>query len=304
MPEILSIELPSVAMTAKLGRRRPDVLPQVVPLRNYLLRDIPTPRPVVDYTAKALASIRRVYLNDQLGCCVVSGKMHQIGIWSGNDAAAPVLFTDQDVVRYYSIIGGYVPGNPRTDRGCSIVAALNYMKSTGFNGHKIVGYVGVDVTDKVESQVAIDLFGGVTLGLNLPDAWIKAAHDGAVWGPAQANPNNGHDVCVTGYNDVGVQIATWGMIITITWAAFADKRVVEECYAEVGMDWVGPDGKSPPGVALTQLLADLQLLDGGQIPPLGPPDIPPMPPVPPVPPAPAIRVITVTGTITVDGRPV
>ncbi len=277
-----SVELPS-GEAMMLGRTRPAVLPTVPLFRSYLLRDAPVPPPSIDYSSKAIVPLSKVYLNNQLGCCVISGKMHQIGLWSGADNEGPaVVFTDQDVVRYYGIIGGYRPGQPWTDRGCSIVDALNYLRSVGFNGHKIAGYVGVDNTAKIEVQVCQVLFGSMTLGLNLPNSWIQSARPGAVWNLAPANPNNGHDVCTVGYDAVGVQVCTWGMVLTIAWPAFFDRTIVEECYAEVGLDWTGTDQRAPSGVMLQQLMADLQLLGGGQIPPLPQPD-PVPPPLPPVP---------------------
>lgn len=290
MPEVLTTVLPKLGVEVKLGRRRPRVTPQVMPLKRYLLRDTPTPPDVIDYAIKAMLSLQRVYVNNSLGDCVIASKFHAIGVWSGNDSPNVVTFSDADAIRYYGIIGGYIPGRPSTDRGCSIVDALNYFKSTGFNGHKIAGYVGVNNADIIESKVSIDLFGGLTLGLNLPDAWVQSAAPGAVWGPAPANPNNGHDARIVGFTPQGVQLATWGFIVTILWAAFTDTRIVEECYAEVGMDWVGTDQKAPPGVSLQQLLADLNILAGGGIPPLPGPTPPPPPPPGPTPP----------GTIAVD----
>lgn len=288
MPQVPSVHLPLLGLHVRLGRKRLAVLPQVPSLSRYLLRDVPTPPAAIDYAAKAMPSIRNNYLNMQLGSCVIAGKMHSIGIWSGNDAPnIPVLFTNADVIRYYGVIGGYVSGQPWTDRGCNIVDALNYLKNTGFNGHKIAGYVSVDVANKVEVQVAIDLFGSLTLGINTPNAWINHATEGAIWGPAQPNPRQGHDVCSCGYSDVGVQVCTWGLIVTITWDALANKQIVEECYAVLGMDWTGPDQIAPPGVSLSQLVTDLQILGGGQVPPLPLPPAPdPNPPPTPLPPGP------------------
>src|SRR5205814_2031910 len=96
----------------------------------------------VDWSAKAMASISRVYLNNQYGDCVIASAYHQEGIWSGNETGTPVLGTDQEVLAMYHRICG--PG----DNGCNIAEVLDYTKRTGlpFNGviKKIDAYVSVD----------------------------------------------------------------------------------------------------------------------------------------------------------------
>jgi hypothetical protein len=295
--------------TVRLGRKTPVARPQCPRFAAYFNpaeMKVAVPA-AVDYYSKATASIKRMYLNDRYGDCVIAGKAHQLGIWSANDSDSPgvILATDQEIYNQYVNICG------PNDEGCFIPDVLNYFKSKGLvaggKAYKIDGYVEVDWTNKLEVQVAIFLFGSLTLGINLPSAWASGG-DGSTWDVTNSSIIGGHDVCCVGYNEKGVQISTWGGIRTITWGAFTSKRWLEECYCELSPNWYGNDKMAPCGFDAKTLADDLAKLGGGVIPPLDPPvpvppvpvppapvPVPPVPPVvPPVPPAPVPVPVTVS----------
>jgi hypothetical protein len=277
-------QLAALPTTVRLGRVRPKARPMALPLAAYLDIEAVAPQlpETVDYAPKAMSSLSRVYLNDRFGDCVIAGKYHTVGLWSGNDQGQAVLGTDQEVYSSYQQICG--PG----DNGCVITHVLDWMRSRGlpFGGalHTIDGYVACDWRNKDLVRAALYLFGNLTLGINLPDAWTRAA----VWDVTGSQIVGGHDVCAVGYSPQGVQICSWGRVYTITWPAFRDQRWLEECYVLLGRDWYGDDSLSPGGVNVQALRDDLQKISGGQVPPIDPVPIPPPPgPTPPTPPAPA-----------------
>lgn len=278
--------------TVKLGRIRPKARPQCLAFSRYFFTsEMLTPPPaVLDWSAKAMQSISRVYRNDVEGDCVIAGKLHSLGVWSGNDSdsGGVVLATDAEAHSQYVGICG--PG----DNGCSITAVLDYMKSNGLAAsgkpYKIDGYVSVDWRNKTEVQVALYLFGTLSFGINLPQAWLDAG-DGGLWDVTNTQVVGGHDVTAVGYNSTGVVIATWGGLRTITWAAMASTQWLEECYAALAPLWYGSDKLSPCGVDAAKLAADLAILGGGTIPPIDPTPVPPPVPVPvPVPTPPPVPV--------------
>src|ERR1700736_354865 len=130
--------------TVKLGRIRPKSPPLVLKFNRYLKVSVTPPPTSVDYSAKAMDSLKRMYLNDQFGDCVIAGKFHAVGVWTGNESGSVVQGTDQEVLSSYHGICG--PG----DNGCNITDVLDYFKANGlpFNGtkHKIDGYVAIDWT--------------------------------------------------------------------------------------------------------------------------------------------------------------
>lgn len=269
--------------TVRLGRIRTAARPFALPFGPYLdeARAKAALPPSINRRDKAAASLARMYLNDRFGCCVISGKMHALGLWSGADANPDgvVVATDQEVYSQYQGICG--PG----DRGCVITQVLDVMRSRGMiaggKAYRIDGYVSVDWRNRLEVQTVQYLFGASTIGINLPSAWTSSA----VWDVTSSRIIGGHDVTPIDYDEQGVYVSSWGRIYLMTWAAFTATRWVEEYYALLAPLWYGADNLAPCGVDAATLKADLIKLGGGIIPPI-PDPVPPTPPTPPVPPVP------------------
>jgi hypothetical protein len=243
-------------------------------LREYLTTvPLPPPPPSTNYRADAGPSLIQMFVNGLLGCCVISGRYHNIGLWTGGAFIA----SDAQVIRDYSAITGYDPGNPATDRGTDPVAALEwYAANDAADGSRIAGAVGFDgarvATPAGLDQLkqAIDLFiGGGWLTYCLPDAWVNPlpSSNGFVWDVAgPADPSNGHCTAILDYGPQGVVIDTWGMWGTVTWAA-----VAAYCTAAAGglvYIMLTPDQvaaatlKAPNGLDWPQLVADFPALGG------------------------------------------
>jgi len=245
----------------------------------------------------AAAALALIYDNDYLGDCVIAGGYHSTGIATGN---AGKLFTasDSQIIADYSAIGGYVPGDPSTDNGCDEQTALNYWTSHGFaDGTKLLGWLEVNAANPTEVMQAMFLFENLFFGLELPDAWISPfpSANGFVWDVAgDPDPENGHCIVGVGYNQSGIQIDTWGMIGTLTWAALA--AYVTQAAGGMLYTWLSPDQlakgqqNAPNGVAWRDLCLDFNALGRSVIvPPAPSPPAPPAPPAPsPTPPAPPV----------------
>jgi hypothetical protein len=230
-----------------------------------------------DYAAKAKAALAQMYKNDELGCCVISGKFHALGVWSGNKAGTPIIATDAEVVAAYHGICG--PG----DNGCVIEDVLDHWQNAGITMggkvHKIDGYVGVDPSNPTQIKTAVVLFTSLALALNLPAAW-EGGNDGDIWDIPRglgARVVGGHDVEAVDYNETGVVVSTWGSTRTITWRAMAS-RYVTQALASKSPDWYGDDGMAPCGVNAAALDAALAAFKAGQVPPIDPTPVPTPPP--------------------------
>lgn len=275
----------------KLGRRAPHRKFKILDLAAYFdpERDATPPPEKVDYFTKAMPALKRIYGNDQWGDCVIASAYHQFGVWSANDNTQgeqpPLQGTDREVVDSYHRICG------AGDNGCVISDVLDYTIRNGLplNGttQKIDGYVSVDHTNKLLVQVALDVFGSLKLGIYLPQAWTCTD---CTWGKTNSRIVGGHDVPAVGYDQTGVQIATWGGLVTITWEAFLSPRWIEECYVVLAPQWYGSDKLAANGLDVTKLRADLAQLGQGGIPDVPPPFPPPPPPPPPIPPGPNVGV--------------
>lgn len=248
------------------------------------MRDQQPPPDSVDYFTKAAASLQRMYLNNQLGDCVIAGKAHLFGVFTGNESGTVALANDSEIQNDYVAFCG--PG----DQGCVITDVLGSLKTTGLSmsgvRHKISDYVSVDNANSTLAKVATDLFGGLTIGINLPQVWYDNANPGFTWDvvPRGVSIIGGHDVSIVGYNATGVWVSTWGVLGLMTWAALAQTQIVTECYAMLAPDWTVNGNLAPNGVNVATLVSDLQMIANGQVPDVGPTPVPPPPaPIPPVP---------------------
>ena len=267
-----TVHSPFLGRSVCFGRKRPTEKFKLK-FSTYKNGALPTPPASVDYTAKAMASLNQLYLNDQLGDCVIAGGGHMRGVTSGNATGTPVLFTSAQIIAMYSAIGGYVPGNPATDNGCDENTAGSYWMNAGFpDGVKWLGFVGIDATNKTEVMQALDLFEGLMLGIELPDAWVNPmpSAPGFTWDVAGSpDPQNGHCVIAAGYNATGITISTWGMLGTMTWAALAEYASAQsngQLFVAVSADMVAKGQTvAPNGVSWSALQADFIALGGQTI---------------------------------------
>lgn len=271
---IKKILAPSLGLgrTVKMGRSRPKARGPRLRLGRYLQVSLPTPPPSVDYSSKGEPALSNIYLNDKLGDCVIAGGYHIVATETGNSGP---LFTatDQQIIADYSAIGGYVPGDESTDQGCDEPTALNYWVEHGFaDGTRPLGWLAVDAANRTELQMGLYLFENLYFGVELPDPWVNPmpSGNGFRWDVAgDPDPNNGHCIIGVGYNDDGIQVDTWGLIGTVTWAALAKyftPPVYGSAYVLLTPDQISTgQSKAPNGVSWDALIADFDAM-GGNVP--------------------------------------
>lgn len=267
----------------KLGRQRPVARGNRLSLKRYVARAaLPTPPSSADYSAAAMAELNDIYLNDQLGDCVIAAGYHMVAVATGSASGSPFNASNAQLIADYSAIGGYDPsksnpdGTNPTDQGCDEVTALNYWCENGFADKAMpAGWIEVDATSQQELSQAVYLFGHVYLTLELPDAYYGAnginapKASGFTWDVAGASvTDDGHAIVGVGYTSAGIKIDTWGMLGTMTWGA-----VSKYCQPPSGGAYVmlTPDiisrakQKAPSGADWASLVSDLNAL-GANIP--------------------------------------
>lgn len=224
-----------------------------------------------------------MYKNDLLGDCTVAAAAHFIGEWTSDSSHNEALLADPAIVTAYSAVSGYDPNTGANDNGAVELDVLNYWRNTGVGGHRIAAYVSLNVANHDQIKQAINLFGGVYIGVNMP---ISAQSQvGSIWtvttGPDSAPGSwGGHAVNVGAYNASGLTCITWGASQRMTWAWW--DKYVEEAYAIVSPDFF-TGGKDPQGFDMTTLQADLVAVHNNQ-----------PTPAPSSPPAPSSIVVTLT----------
>jgi hypothetical protein len=280
------------------GRLIPTIQPHGLRFEHLIRDGAPTPPTSTSFSQYAKASISNIELNDQLGCCVISGRAHRIGLLTGAATAGkPFVYSSQQIITEYERVGGFDPNNPEaTDNGCDMTVAANDGVQNGYaDGSKDAGWVFVDASKKSQVMLAFWLVENGDLGLALPDDWISPfpSANGFVWDVAgDPDYSNGHCVEIIDYDaNHGVLIATWGLTGWITWAALAKYAVTSgggELIAHVNHDQLAKAAqKAPNGIDWSTIITFFDQSLGGSvaIPPAPTPT--PPPPLPPIPAPPA-----------------
>lgn len=252
---------------------------------------LPPIPPTFDYSAKAAVPLADIYGNDNLGDCAIAMMFHAAAVFTGNATGQPYHAALADVVKAYSAVGGYVPGDESTDNGCVLTDVFKYWQQTGLpNGEKILGAVSINAASFSDVLAAAYLFENLCFGVGLPDAWISPfpSASGFTWDHTGASdPNNGHAFLglagVASGPSAGIEIDTWGLLGRATpdaIAAYAGPAGGGELWAVITADQLAKgQAKAPNGLAWGDLIAAFDSM-GGHVPV-------PAPPAPPSPPAPA-----------------
>lgn len=250
----------------------------------------------VDYITRVLGW--PMSLNDQLGDCTAAAAGHLREAWTTYGQGATTLTTDTDVLKFYELCSGYVPGRPDTDQGAVLQDCLNIWRTQGLAGDRILAFFEINPTNLAEVKTAVWLFGGVYVGLNIPSSALDQFDNQQPWdyNPGLNNTiEGGHCVHLGAVDPTGVMtVTTWGRPQKVTpawWSQFVD-----ETWGVVSGDWI-KNTESPEGLDTQALNQDFQDLTGVPGPFLVPPPTP-TPPAPtpaptPTPPAPVPPAVSV-----------
>jgi hypothetical protein len=226
------------------------------------LKDLPPPPESVDWT-KGITEWGMM-LNDNLGDCTIAACGHAIQVWTVN-LGSQVTIPDSDILKAYEDWDGYNPSDPNTDQGGVEIDVLNSWRKQGLSAHTLLAYADPDPGDIVHVKQAINLFGGVYIGIGLP----LTAQNQDIWDvvkmnwfkklfrrsdPSEPNSWGGHAVFVPAYNSTGPICITWGQLKQMTWAFW--QKYCDESHALLSPDWIST--KSPSGFDLATLQTDLQ----------------------------------------------
>ncbi len=249
-----------VNFVPKLGWKPGPSDPRTLRLENYTTPDLPAPPERVDWMGK----VDRWPLlgNDRMGNCVWVSTAHLVQGWTTYASGTPILIPERDVVDAYSRVTGYDPATGANDNGTRSLDALNYWRKTGVGGRRIVAYVKVDHRNDDQIKAAINLFGGIYIAAQLPLAAQAQFRARKTWTPTSGRNGRrgswgGHAMHLGQYGKTGVVVSTWGRTQRASWSWW--DSYISEAFAVVSTDWLDRlGGRSPQGLDLDQLLADLR----------------------------------------------
>jgi hypothetical protein len=252
----------------KLGLK-PVVAQPRVRLCDYYTSDLPSVDSLTFPLGHADEIQPEMLANDRLGDCAIAGSIEEVRLANALRGVT-VPFTDDTAIENYSAITGYNPDDPGTDAGTDVHELFDYRKTTGIvdadgNYHKIVAYAGLTPGDFDELLVALSLFDMVGIGIQVPDYCQDQFAAGQPWHLLHGRHQieGGHYIPVVGATDRNTaQLYTWGAKQDITAPFYAAMNTV----AVIALtEELFTDGKSPEGVDMEKLAADLPEFNTGPV---------------------------------------
>ena len=211
----------------------------------------------------APASIRDTGVGD----CVFAASVRRMAL-SALSVGVVIWKNEQDMVNAaldgYASTGFDINDPQNTDKGTDPTQAFKWLQTVGLLGsdgqrHKIAAAIGVNPQDWEEVQIAFNLCGGLSLGVNLPKDW----EDNLIWDATSSPIVGGHEI--PAYSDLklnpaGILIDTWGNAAPgpriITPAGLAQN--CDQLTAVISPEMFGPGGTDVAGFDSEQLQADIQ----------------------------------------------
>ena len=119
-------------------------------------------------------TLYQMFGNDQYGDCVIASLLDKFLTWSAQTGVSLPL-TTQDALDGYQRFGGWDPNNPvATDKGCVMLDVVARLLREPLGGQTIKAFVHVNPRNLELMAAALEFFGGLWLGWDLPLAWQGA----------------------------------------------------------------------------------------------------------------------------------
>jgi hypothetical protein len=196
----------------KLGKKAPKRNAQTICMSRYFAAtdDLPAPAAKVAWEYKVDPATIGMYGNDELSDCLAAYWAHHLMLITAHTGTAFVP-DPADVVKLYSGFTGYVPGDPSTDNGGTFSDLYAYLKSTGFCGRKITAFGAVDIHNPDHMALAMQIFIGMGVGVQLPSSAQGQFSAGQDWTVVPNSPiEGGHALLQSGRGSAGKNYASWG----------------------------------------------------------------------------------------------
>jgi len=246
----------------KFGRISPAILPHDDPTVRHFslaLRKPTLKRPPVA-VSWSKSSVYGMHLNDQLGSCGPASAANATQDFTSWTQPKVTTIDDDECLAIYEAVGGYNPRNPASDQGVILKDLFEYWKTEGIGGYKIIDYFSVDPQNPVNQSWAIEIFGGLIYGVNLPQSALNAMDAGKVWDYVpRSQIVGGHAIWSSGYDPSGRKARSWTELVGMTGAFI--QHDAEEAWGVIHPAWFDPHtGLCPNGLNLESIMKDAVLI--------------------------------------------
>jgi hypothetical protein len=217
------------------------------------------PPAVVDWASRVLSW--PMYLNNRLGDCTCAALGHALEAWSTYALGTTLAIPDSDVLDLYERVSGYDPQTGTNDNGAVEQDVLEEVRKNGIGGHRILAYAQVDHKNFSEMKQALDMFGTVYLGFQVPQSAEDQFGQGLPWTVVPGSPVvGGHAIDLQKWDTQYMYPVTWGKLQPMDetfWMTYGD-----EAWVIITEDWLNGQGKNPLGLDLESLLSEFHDITG------------------------------------------
>jgi hypothetical protein len=244
----------------KTGKLPPQFHPKTLPFSKYLTGELPSLASKVFREYLAPDAAKLMYGNDEYGDCVWAAAANLI-ILTSSHTGNIVIPTLDDVLGAYSAVTGFDPKTGANDNGTVVTQALEYLRTTGMAGHKILGWAQIDHKNQLHRELGVDYFGATFVGVRLPNsAQIQFASGGPWEVTSDLSIDGGHAILHPGYGYAGDDYVTWARWDQKASAEWSSTFIDEE-YVLISDSWFDAvSKKTPMGLDLATLEADLKAI--------------------------------------------
>jgi hypothetical protein len=250
-------------MSFKLGKLKPKFNYKTLYLEHFLDKGLlPTPATKVYREYKIPDVAKQMFGNDRYGDCTCAG-VANLSILFSSHTGTLVIPTTEDVLSLYSKVTGFNEQTGENDNGAAMTDVLDYWKTTGFLGNKILGWAQIDHTNETHRQLAVDIFGATYVGVQLPASAQQQFIEGEEchWSVVSGSPiEGGHCIIHPGYGLTGGDYGTWGNWFVKASTAW-EQTYIDEEYVVISQEWINKvTNKTPGGLDVNKLKEYLELL--------------------------------------------
>lgn len=203
------------------------------------------------------------YIPEGVGDCAIAGPYHAEMLWNAVSGKRINVDTET-VIKTYSEVTGYIPGDQSTDRGSNVDMVSNYWHTHGLPDadgklHKIDAWAHLTPGNIEELLYAIYLFGAVGIGVQFPIEWMQAMNAGRPWDVLQdPSVEGGHYVLGVASVHGLIDVITWGQEQLMTYDGY--REFCDEAVVYVSRERLLASGKDLNGFNIDQLMADFAAL--------------------------------------------
>lgn len=240
-----------------LGKKNARYDSRTLKMSHYALASY-APPPFASYTYGI--TDWGMMMNDTLGDCTIAAAAHAEQVWT----QGKTTISNSIVVSAYEQWCGYVLGNPSTDQGGVEIDVLNAWRKSTLGGHVLEAFIAPQPQNLTHVMHSIAEFGGIYIGLQLPNSAMVQNEEGKVWDVVADDGGlaGGHAVFCPAYHtldptynqETTITCITWGGLQKMTTAFW--EKYCDESYCLLAAAW------EPSGVNLMGLRGDLASVDG------------------------------------------